>query len=91
MMMNESTLREAAEHLAKSDKGRDALRRVLDWLENSGLSLDSVNQDAILLLLDAAWNGWAGSAREVMHDALATPGGSFIDCEGNSHGSDQTT
>jgi len=61
---------EAARHLAKSEKGRDALRRVVDWLEASGLSLDYVNQDAILTLLDAAWNGYAGTVREAMHEAL---------------------
>jgi hypothetical protein len=60
----------AAQHLAKSEKGRDALRRVLDWLENSGLSLDGNNQQAILLLLEWAWEGKAGTVREAMHEAL---------------------
>lgn len=66
----ESTLSHEARQLAKSEKGQDALRRVVDWLENSGLSLDHRNQEAILALLDAAWNGYAGTVRDVMHEAL---------------------
>jgi hypothetical protein len=60
----------AARHLAESEKGRDALRRVLDWLEASGLSLDGQNQEAILELQRIAWEGWAGTVREAMHEAL---------------------
>jgi hypothetical protein len=63
-------LRRAAQHLAKTDKGRDALRRVVDWLEASALSLDDMNKTAILLLLEGAWEGMAGTARELMHEAL---------------------
>jgi hypothetical protein len=63
----------AARHLAKSDKGRDALRRVLDWLESSGLSLDGQNQNAILELQRLAFEGWAGTVRDAMHAALAAP------------------
>lgn len=66
-------LQRSARHLAKSEKGRDALRRVVDWLEASGLSLDQTNQECIRDLLDAAWGGMAGTAREVMHDALEEP------------------
>jgi hypothetical protein len=63
-------LRRAAEYLARTDKGRDAMRHVVRWLEASGLSLSTDNQECILLLIDQAWNGYAGTAREVMHDAL---------------------
>lgn len=66
----EAELRTAAQHLAKSDRGRDALRHVLEWLEASGLSLDERNQRAILTLLESAWGGWAGTARDAMHEAL---------------------
>lgn len=65
-----SPLPAAAQQLAKSDKGRDALRRVLEWLEAGGLSLDGQNQQAILLLLEHAWGGKAGTVRDVMHEAL---------------------
>jgi hypothetical protein len=64
----------AAQHLARSEKGRDALRRVIDWLEASGLSLDAQNQNAILELQRMAWEGWAGTVRDAMHDALGDHG-----------------
>jgi len=63
-------LQAAAQQLVKSDKGRDAMRRVLDWLENSGLGLDVHNQVAILTLLAGAWGSYAGTTREIMHEAL---------------------
>lgn len=63
-------LREAAEQLSRSDNGRDALRRVLDWLDNSGLSLDHHNQKAVRTLLEGAWGSYAGTTRDVMHEAL---------------------
>lgn len=66
----EAELFRVAQHLATSDKGRDALERVLAWLENSGLSLDHVNQESVLLLLEGAWGGKAGTVRDAMHQAL---------------------
>jgi hypothetical protein len=66
----EHEIRAAAEHLAKSDKGRDALCRLVDWLENSGLSLDETNQGCVVTLLQTAWGGMAGTTREAMHEAL---------------------
>lgn len=66
----EAELFAEAQQLAKSEKGRDALRRCVDWLEASGLSLDNRNQVAILRLLEAAWGEWAGTTRDVMHQAL---------------------
>ena len=66
----EQAVGHAARHLAKSEKGRDALRRVLDWLEASGLSLDGQNQNAILELQRIAWEGWAGTVRDAMHKAI---------------------
>jgi hypothetical protein len=68
--MVEPAVRYAARHLAKSDKGRKALRAVVDWLEDSGLSLDGQNQNAILELQRLAWEGWAGTVRDAMHEAL---------------------
>lgn len=66
----EQAVGQAARHLAKSDKGRKALRAVIDWLEDSGLSLDGQNQNAILELQRMAWEGWAGTVRDAMHAAL---------------------
>lgn len=66
----EARLRADAQHLATSDRGLDALHRVLEWLEISGLGLDRRNQNAILTLLTNAWGGYAGTVRDVMHEVL---------------------
>jgi hypothetical protein len=63
-------LGEAARQLAKSEKGRQALRAVLDWLDADGCSLDAVNQEAVFVLLAGAWGGFAGTARDAMREAL---------------------
>jgi hypothetical protein len=61
---------EAVEQLAKSEKGLNAIRHLLAWLEGDGLSLDSNNQIAVFTLLAGAWNGFPGSAREFMREYL---------------------
>lgn len=66
----ELELMHAARQLAESTRGRDALRRVVDWLEESGLGLDQNNQQATLTLLEHAWAGYAGTVRDVMHEVL---------------------
>lgn len=64
-------LTEAAQQLARSHRGRDALRRLREWMEEGEvLGLDQDNQDAVLTLLCGAWDGLPGSAREVIRDAL---------------------
>ena len=63
-------LTDAAQHLATSKKGRDALRRVRDWLRASGLSLDMQNKEAVFTLLDGAWGAYAGSALDAIDEAL---------------------
>ena len=60
----------AANQLANSRVGRNALRTVLDWLDADGLSLDGDNQAALLTLLDGAWGAYAGTARDAMREAL---------------------
>lgn len=60
----------AAQQLAKSQRGRDALRRMLDWLDATGLGLDADNKAACLTLLDAAWGKYPMSARDAMREAL---------------------
>jgi hypothetical protein len=61
----------AAQRLSKTDKGRDALRRLLDWMEEGGgLSLDGRSKSDVALLLQGAWGEFAGTAREEMHAAL---------------------
>ncbi len=61
---------DAANHLALSDKGRNAMRHVLVWLDEDGLSLDFTNKEAVLTLLNGAWGKYAGTARDAMRDAL---------------------
>ena len=69
--MIEFQIRNAARQLAESEKGREALGCLLNWLErSSGLSLDGRNQEAVLLLLQAAWGGYAGTVRDAMHAAV---------------------
>jgi len=73
MSSNVSAYHVAAQKLADSETGRDTLRRVLEWLDTSGLSLDGRNKLAIMLLIDGAM-GWglAGSVREAMRAALSS-------------------
>ena len=59
-------VREAVEQLAKSRKGVNALRHLLEWFEDDALSLDMHNQRAVVVLLTGAWSGYPGSVREWM-------------------------
>lgn len=64
-------MRKAAQHLAKTERGREAMRVLLDWWDRgTGLGLDAVNQDCVLTLITAAWGPLPGSARDAMRDAL---------------------
>lgn len=63
-------LTHAARALARTERGRNALRRLLDWLDEDGLGLDFVGQEAALTLLEGAWGKYAHSARDAMRDAL---------------------
>lgn len=61
----------AARQLARSGRGRMAMRGLLKWMEASGgIGLDESNQEAVLTLLAAVWGPFSGSARDVMRDAL---------------------
>lgn len=59
-------IEEHVRQLAASEKGRNAMRYLLLWLDDDGCSLDTSNQDASIGLLELAWNGWAGSVRDAM-------------------------
>lgn len=74
--LNQEAIEAAAQRLALSARGRDALRRLQIWMEHGHcLGLDSRNQGAVLILLDGAWNGLAGTTREAIHAAVAVVGG----------------
>lgn len=69
--IDQSELWEAANHLSKTDKGRESMRLMLEWFEElGGLSLDYTNQRAVLKLIEGAWGSYAGTARDAMHRAL---------------------
>jgi hypothetical protein len=60
----------AVNQLSRSDKGRAAMRDLLAFLDNAGLSLDELNRDAIFTLLAAAFTKYPGTARDLMREAL---------------------
>jgi hypothetical protein len=72
------TTQQAIADLNKSDRGRNALRRMLVWLDDDGLGLDGVNQDAIVFLLREAWRR-PGSTRDLMRAALTGQWKSVLD------------
>lgn len=61
----------AAESLAMSDRGREALRSMLEWMDQTGvLGLDARGKASCLVLIQAAFTSSPGSARDAMRDAL---------------------
>ncbi len=61
---------DAANRMARSTKGRNALNRLLDWLDDDGLSLDGENKAAVMTLLLGAFGSYPGTARDAMRDAV---------------------
>jgi hypothetical protein len=68
--MTTTDLEAAAARLNRSEKGRQAMRDLLAFLDNGALTLDYDNQSAVLTLLTGAWGQYAGTARDVMREAL---------------------
>ena len=68
--MDDSDLIDAANTLSRSARGREAMRVLLAWLDDTGLGLDSQNQEAVLILLQGAF-AFPGTARDVMRDVAA--------------------
>jgi len=60
----------AANQLGRTTKGRNALDHLLTWLDDDGLSLDGMNKEAALTLLNGAFGSYPGTARDAMRDAL---------------------
>jgi len=68
--MTMEQLDKAGSLLAESEKGRQAMRDLLAFLDNGAIGLNEQNQAAIMALLDGAWGEYAGTARDVMRDWL---------------------
>ena len=62
----------AACQLARTERGRANLQRVLDLLHGDVLDLDFLDQRAFLALLGGVWTGQADAAREAIRTALRT-------------------
>ncbi|MBA4019177.1 MAG: hypothetical protein C0483_18580 [Pirellula sp.] len=64
---------ESIKRLSASERGKSAMRQVLAWLDNDGLSLDDSNKDAIVALLISAWEH-PGTVRDKMREAIGQNG-----------------
>ena len=71
-MPNVSTedLEQAVDQLGRSDKGQRAMRDLLVFLENGGISLDADNQLHVLHLLSGAWGNYAGTTLEALRGVV---------------------
>jgi hypothetical protein len=69
------TLFDAAHYLAQSNRGRNAMKHLLAWLDDDGLALDGRGKNSALILLCGAFAEFPGTARDVMRCELeaATP------------------
>ena len=61
-------LRYAVEYLTRTERGRNALKRLLAWLDDDGLGMDAYNQRAAMTVLESAWGPWSGTARDLMRE-----------------------
>ena len=59
-------------NLNRSDKGRQAMRDLLAFLENGGISLDGDNQQHVTCLLAGAWGNYAGTTLEALRSVVRT-------------------
>jgi hypothetical protein len=65
-----SELERCAQQLGRSQAGRATLKYLLAWLDDTDINLDGQNQEAVFTLLEGAWGGLFGTARDVMRDNL---------------------
>lgn len=70
MKITAENLGQAAQQLNRSERGRGAMKHVLDLLDGDGLGLDGENQRAVLTLIVGAWQGHAMTARDVCRDLV---------------------
>jgi hypothetical protein len=62
--MTKEQLDKAGSQLSESEKGRQAMKDLLAFLDNGAIGLDEQNQAAIMALLDGAWGEYAGRLRK---------------------------
>jgi hypothetical protein len=60
----------AVKSLARSERGRRSMHDTLAMLDNGGITLDAVGQSAVLVLLQAAWGAYPGTARDAIRGEL---------------------
>jgi hypothetical protein len=70
--MNGQDLIDAADRLVKTTRGRNAMDRLLTWLDDDGLGLDAASKTDVLTLVAGAFDRYPGTARDAMRDALDT-------------------
>jgi hypothetical protein len=66
-------LDKAGSKLAESDRGLQAMRDLLAFLENGAVGLDDDNQAALMAILNGAWGEYAGTALDVLRDKTGAP------------------
>ena len=71
--MDITELQAAVATLARTDRGRNAMRRLLYWLDDDGMGLDRYGQEAVVTVLWSAWGPFAGTARDLMREAKRKP------------------
>jgi len=64
--VTQKDVNDATSILGRTMRGRHAMQWILGWLDDDGLGLDGLGQEAVLILLQAAWGQWSGSTRDAM-------------------------
>ena len=60
----------AVVQFGRSEKGQQAMKDLLAFLENGSISLDEENQLHVLCLLSGAWGSYAGTTLEALRAAV---------------------
>lgn len=63
-------LERAVAQLGRSEKGQQAMRDLLAFLENGGISLDAENQLHVNRLLAGAWGEFAGTTLDLLREMV---------------------
>ena len=64
--LTEDDLQRAVDQLRLSDRGRRTLQMLVAWLDDVGLGLDALNQQAVYALMAGAWGSFPSLARDLM-------------------------